>query len=134
MISGVMLLDLDGFKTVNDVLGHEVGDRLLRETGERIRSCMRKNDTVARLGGDEFALLIPDVRSKVDLAVIARRILKNVETPFCFSGRELFITTSIGISCYRLDSTESSELLRFADQAMYHVKASGRNNYQLVLF
>jgi len=129
-IAGVMILDLDGFKMVNDTLGHDAGDRLLCKVGERIRTCLREYDTVARLGGDEFAVLVPEVRRELDLAIIARKILYAVDAPFSIAGKELFVTTSIGIACYQTDSDKPSELLRFADTAMYHAKAMGRNNFQ----
>ncbi|NVN92858.1 MAG: bacteriohemerythrin [Desulfuromonadales bacterium] len=129
-IAGVMILDLDEFKRVNDTLGHDAGDRLLCKVGERIRTCLREYDTVARLGGDEFAVLIPEVRREIDLAVIARKILYAVDAPFRIAGKELFVTTSIGIACYQTDSDIPSELLRFADTAMYHAKTMGRNNFQ----
>jgi len=128
--SGILFLDLDGFKAVNDTLGHEAGDRLLQESGERIRGCLRDYDMVARLGGDEFAVILPEVRHDVDLAVVARKILAAIEAPFYISGKELFISTSIGIACYPSDSSEPAELIRNADAAMYHAKASGRNNFQ----
>ncbi|OGT99968.1 MAG: hypothetical protein A2X80_05540 [Geobacteraceae bacterium GWB2_52_12] len=128
--AGIMFLDLDGFKTVNDTLGHDAGDQLLIGAGKRIRNCLRDYDTVARLGGDEFAVILPEVRQELDLALVARKILAAIEAPFSVSGKELFITTSIGIACYPADSVESSELIRFADADMYHAKAMGRNNFQ----
>jgi diguanylate cyclase (GGDEF)-like protein/hemerythrin-like metal-binding protein/PAS domain S-box-containing protein len=128
--AGIMFLDLDCFKAVNDALGHDAGDQLLKETGARIRNCLREYDTVARLGGDEFAVILHEVRQELDMAMVARKILAAVEAPFYISGKELFISTSIGIACYPTDSAESSELIRFADAAMYHAKAMGRNNFQ----
>ncbi|OGU18367.1 MAG: hypothetical protein A2076_05410 [Geobacteraceae bacterium GWC2_53_11] len=128
--AGIMFLDLDGFKAVNDTLGHDAGDHLLQVSGNRIRGCLRDYDTVARLGGDEFAIILPELRQELDLALVARKILTAIEAPFTISGKELFITTSIGIACYPADSSETSELIRFADAAMYHAKAMGRNNFQ----
>lgn len=127
---GLLFLDLDGFKAVNDTLGHAVGDQLLQECGTRIRDCLRDQDTVARLGGDEFAVILSEVRLEIDLATIARKILKAVEHPFTIDGKELFVSTSIGIACWPTDSVDPDELIRFADVAMYHAKSQGRNNYQ----
>ena len=128
--AGIMFLDLDGFKAVNDTLGHAAGDQLLQETGDRIKKCLRDYDTVARLGGDEFAVILHEVRQELDLAMVARKILADIEAPFYIAGKELFISTSIGIACYPTDSVESSELIRFADAAMYHAKGLGRNTFQ----
>jgi diguanylate cyclase (GGDEF)-like protein len=127
---GVMLLDLDRFKEVNDTLGHGVGDLLLRQVAERLLQCVRIYDTVARLGGDEFAILLPQVRESDDLATIARKIIEIFEPMFNVQGKELFISTSIGIALYPGDSTEIDSLFRYADSAMYHAKKLGRNNFQ----
>ena len=127
---GLMLLDLDNFKQVNDTLGHGVGDRLLCETAKRMQDCVRTYDTVARLGGDEFAILLPDVRKGDDLATIAGKILHALTEPFVIDGRELFVTGSIGIALYPGDSTEIDALYKYADSAMYHAKKMGRNNFQ----
>lgn len=127
---GILFLDLDGFKAVNDTLGHAAGDQLLQQAGARIRSCLREQDTVARLGGDEFAVILPELRQELDLATVARKILEAVEKPFDINGKELFISTSIGIACWPTDSRDADELIRFADVAMYHAKSQGRNNYQ----
>lgn len=127
---GVMLLDLDRFKEVNDTLGHGVGDLLLRQVAERLLQCVRIYDTVARLGGDEFAILLPQVRESDDLATIARKIIEMFEPVFTVQGKELFISTSIGIALYPGDSTEIDALFKYADSAMYHAKKLGRNNFQ----
>lgn len=127
---GLMLLDLDGFKEVNDTFGHPAGDYLLSEVGERLLGCVRIYDTVARLGGDEFAALLPEVRDDESLAVVARKILETLSDPFLIEGREIFVSASIGISVYPADSAEVEGLFRFADSAMYHAKKLGRNNYQ----
>ncbi|NVN89849.1 MAG: EAL domain-containing protein [Desulfuromonadales bacterium] len=127
---GLMFLDLDNFKMVNDTLGHDTGDRLLCDVSARLRSCVRDYDTVARLGGDEFAIILPEIRSGEDMGTIARKILDAFTEPFPSSEKELFVSTSIGITCYPLDSSEMTELLKYADVAMYHAKAQGRSNFQ----
>jgi len=127
---GLVLLDLDRFKEVNDTLGHSVGDALLREAASRLLECVRIYDTVARLGGDEFAILLPQVREGDDLAVIARKIIEVFQQPFNISGKELFISASIGIALYPSDSAEIDALFKYADSAMYHAKKKGRNNFQ----
>lgn len=127
---GLMMLDLDRFKEVNDTLGHGVGDALLREAATRIQECVRIYDTVARLGGDEFAILLPQVRESADLGHVANKIVEAFQQPFVISGKELFISASIGIALYPSDSTEIDALFKYADSAMYHAKKKGRNNFQ----
>jgi diguanylate cyclase (GGDEF)-like protein/hemerythrin-like metal-binding protein len=127
---GIMLLDLDGFKEVNDTLGHEAGDALLTILATRLSSTLRPQDTVSRLGGDEFAILVPEVRQEVDLAIIARKLLIALKEPVLLHGRELFVTASIGIASFPSDSREAAGLLRCADAAMYHAKASGKNDFK----
>jgi diguanylate cyclase (GGDEF)-like protein len=128
--AGVMLIDMDRFKTVNDTMGHAVGDELLCETARRLSSCVRSYDTVARLGGDEFAVLLPKIRSRDDLGRIARKILGKFDEHFLLDGREVFVSCSIGIAVYPDDSAEAHDLLRYADSAMYFAKRSGRNNFR----
>jgi diguanylate cyclase (GGDEF)-like protein/PAS domain S-box-containing protein len=127
---GLIMMDLDRFKEINDTLGHSVGDQVLRETAERLQSCVRNGDTVARLGGDEFALLLPKVHASIDLANIACKILTTFNAPFMVDGRELFISGSMGIAIYPDDSADVETLFRYADSAMYHAKQQGRNNFQ----
>ncbi|MEZ0247316.1 MAG: EAL domain-containing protein [Methylophilaceae bacterium] len=127
---GLMLLDLDRFKEVNDTLGHGVGDALLREAAGRLLECVRIYDTVARLGGDEFAILLPQVRDSGDLALVAQKIIEAFQQPFQISGKELFVSASIGIALYPSDSAEIDALFKYADSAMYHAKKKGRNNFQ----
>ena len=128
--AGVMLLDLDRFKTVNDTLGHPAGDILLREAAERIASCIRVYDTVARLGGDEFAILLPEIRSAEDLGGIASKILDVFKDPFVLEGKEVFVSSSLGIAVFPDDSCEPDDLVRQADSAMYLAKRSGRNAFR----
>jgi len=127
----VLFLDLDRFKTINDSLGHSVGDELLRQVAERIQEHVREGDTVARLGGDEFTLLVPGITAEEDAAKIARKICEAIHDPFWIDGRELFVTTSVGVSVYPSDGHDSETLVRNADSAMYRAKEQGRDNYQL---
>lgn len=127
---GVMFLDLDGFKEVNDTLGHDTGDELLRIIATRFSKTLRPNDTICRMGGDEFAVLIPEVRREVDLAIIARKLLAAVKAPVTLLGREMFISASIGIASFPSDSRETTELLSYADSAMYHAKTSGKDGFK----
>jgi diguanylate cyclase (GGDEF)-like protein len=127
----VFFLDLDRFKDINDSLGHSTGDVLLRSVAERIRHCVREGDTVARFGGDEFTLLIPRIENVDDAANIARKVHETLKIPFTIGERELFITTSIGISMYPSDGLDPETLVRNADTAMYRAKDSGRDNYQM---
>lgn len=128
--AGLMMIDMDRFKAVNDTLGHPAGDELLRETAERLNTCVRSYDTVARLGGDEFAILLPDIRFGDDLGRIASKILTVFERPFLLEGKEVFVSCSIGIALYPGDSNEADDLLKYADSAMYSAKRSGRNNFR----
>jgi len=140
----VLFMDLDAFKRINDTLGHDVGDLLLKAVSERLHDTIRPGDTVtraqqgdfppgnlARLGGDEFTILIPDLE-KVDSALaVAQRVKDAMRRPFQLDGHEIFVTASIGISLYPQDGEDSSSLLKFADTAMYHAKNLGKNNAQL---
>jgi diguanylate cyclase (GGDEF)-like protein len=128
---GVMLLDLDGFKAVNDSLGHDAGDVLLQEVAHRMRQVFREYDVVARLGGDEFAVLVSEVEGVDQLSVIAQRLLDTLALPTWVSGVEVCITASIGIALFP-DSAESiTELLKCADAAMYQAKKLGKNGYHI---
>ncbi|MCB5208294.1 bifunctional diguanylate cyclase/phosphodiesterase [Methylovorus mays] len=127
---GVMVLDLDHFKSINDSLGHLVGDELLCATADRLQMAIRTYDTVARMGGDEFAILLPDIRKPDDLATIASKIVQVIAQPFHIQGKELFISTSVGIATYPLDGEDQEALYKCADAAMYHAKSMGRSNYQ----
>ena len=129
-LAGVMMIDMDRFKVVNDTMGHPVGDELLRETASRLNFCVRAYDTVARLGGDEFAILLPEIRSGDDLGRIASKILELFNEPFLLEGKEVFVSCSIGIALYPGDSSDGDDLVKFADSAMYFAKRSGRNNFR----
>jgi diguanylate cyclase (GGDEF)-like protein/PAS domain S-box-containing protein len=127
---GLMLLDLDRFKEVNDTLGHAAGDALLCEVAARLRACAGGSDVVARLGGDEFAILLPDRARKADLLGPAARILTSLAEPFHVEGYDVIVTTSIGITKCRPNRTDVEMLFKEADSAMYHAKRMGRNNFQ----
>jgi diguanylate cyclase (GGDEF)-like protein len=122
----VLFCDLDGFKTVNDSLGHRTGDRLLVLVAERLAECLRPADTIARLGGDEFAVLLEELREPGDAARAAQRLLEALDAPFEVRGREVYISASIGIAA---GSSDAETLLRDADLAMYRAKARGKGRY-----
>ena len=126
----VAFLDLDRFKQINDTLGHEAGDRLLKEVAARLRTCVRDSDTVARLGGDEFVLLLPALGDAKYAATVAQKILAVIAGPFTLIGQEFRITTSIGISTYPQDGLDEQTLTKNADIAMYQAKEEGKNNFQ----
>ena len=124
---GVMFVDLDRFKLVNDTYGHLEGDELLRQCAQRIRDCVRAGDTVARQGGDEFTVLLPDLTASEDAMAIADKIAAELRRPFQVAGRDFFATASIGIAVFPEDGEASEQLLHNADTAMYEVKAKGKN-------
>jgi diguanylate cyclase (GGDEF)-like protein/PAS domain S-box-containing protein len=126
----VLFLDLDRFKVINDTLGHSMGDQLLQGVGDRLKNCLREDDTIARLGGDEFALLLPGIIHEEDVVNIARKIIKIIKQPWTIGEHKLYITASIGIVRYPYDGNDAETLLKNADTAMYHAKEQGRNNYQ----
>jgi len=128
---GVMFLDLDRFKVINDTMGHGKGDQVLRSAAERLLTSVREGDTVSRLGGDEFAILLVDVARKEDISRIAKKILERMNAPFIIEGREHFVTASIGISIFPEDSDSADILVANADVSMYRAKDLGRNNYQM---
>nr|WP_227537994.1 EAL domain-containing protein [Marinobacter vulgaris] len=128
---GVMFLDLDNFKHINDTLGHDAGDNLLIEAARRISSCLRGTSTVARLGGDEFLVILPGLTGPEATAQVAERILKTFAPPYLLNGQEVFVTTSIGIAIFPNDSDNSGTLLQHADAAMYQAKHKGKSAYAL---
>jgi len=128
---GILYLDLDRFKIINDTLGHAVGDILLQEVGKRLSSCVREVDTVARIGGDEFSIVLVNLNHTEDAEQIAGKILKVLAKPVQAEEHELYITTSIGISIYPTHDDDPESLLKKADAAMYQAKGQGRNNYQI---
>lgn len=141
LLVGILFVDLDHFKRINDSLGHAMGDKLLQAVTSRLLKSVRSSDsltrlendseeTVSRLGGDEFVLLLNKIATIHDAGKVASRILEDLSEPFDVDGREVFITASIGISLYPADGQDVDDLLKNADVAMYHAKTKGRNNYQ----
>ena len=125
----LMYLDLDRFKEVNDTLGHDMGDILLKEVAERLMKCVRADDIVARMGGDEFTVILNNVNHQINTERITQSILNKLTEPFNLGGEVVYISASIGISVYPANGTEVDALLKMADQAMYFAKQSGRNRY-----
>ncbi len=139
----VCFLDLDHFSRINDTLGHDLGDVLLKEVAARLVACSRSGDSVSRvgveesvaevsrLGGDEFTVILPDITDPQDAVRVARRLLEAFRLPLRLGSQEVFVTTSIGVAIYPFDGADTEELLKSADVAMYHAKEQGRNTYQL---
>lgn len=139
----VLFLDLDNFKRVNDSLGHQVGDQLLQEVTEKLSHCLRQSDYIARadgdappedmlarLGGDEFIILLPEIDDIGTVGHVASRLIEYVSEPFSHEGHEFMVSTSIGITLFPRDATETDELIKYADIAMYHAKDAGKNTYR----
>jgi len=126
----VLFIDLDHFKTINDSLGHDIGDLLLKAVANRLKFCVRTEDTVARQGGDEFIVVLNSIAESLDAAKVAQKILDSLLQPFYIHGNELHIGGSIGIAVFPNDGGTAETLLRNSDVAMYHAKENGRNNYQ----
>ncbi|MDF2614449.1 MAG: putative signal transduction protein containing an domain [Clostridia bacterium] len=126
---GVMFIDLDGFKAVNDTLGHDWGDYLLKQVSDRLSSCIREYDTVARFGGDEYLIMIPEVSHLKDIEEVARRIMGVFEQTIFVNGQEFFITASGGIAVFPVDGEEANVLIKNADLAMYAAKNNGKSQY-----
>ncbi|MBV1788722.1 cache domain-containing protein [Marinobacterium sp. D7] len=127
---GVMFIDLDRFKNINDSLGHEAGDALLTLIAGRLQGAVRESDTVSRVGGDEFVVLLPDCGQAEDLAQLAQRFIDLIKQPLSLAGRNLTVTSSIGIAVFPEDGRDFMHLSRNADAALYHAKDCGRDNYQ----
>ncbi len=126
----VLFLDLDGFKHINDSLGHPIGDKLLQSVAQRLVACVRGSDTVSRQGGDEFVILLSEIEHAEDAVRSAEKMLLALAAPHSIAEKELHITASIGISVYPDDGRDAETLIRCADTAMYHAKDKGRNNFQ----
>ena len=126
----VGFMDLDNFKFINDSLGHNIGDKLLRRVARRLSACVREHDMIARYGGDEFAFVLTGQQDKESVSNLMRRMLKTVDRPFNIDGHQLFVSCSIGVSFYPKDGLDVDTLLRDADAAMYRAKEAGRNTFQ----
>lgn len=138
----IMFLDIDHFKHINDTLGHSMGDILLKSVADRLSKCIRRIDyvsrinteemesTVARMGGDEFTILLSNIDNIQDVSKVGQRILNEISQPFTIGAHDVYITASIGITIYPIDSEDADDLLKYADIAMYQAKDKGRNNYQ----
>jgi diguanylate cyclase (GGDEF)-like protein/PAS domain S-box-containing protein len=125
----LLFIDLDNFKEINDSLGHEHGDQLLRETALRLRECVRETDTVARLGGDEFTIILPMVKTSSEVELVAQKIIQSLTLPFSLGQTLGYVSASIGITIYPQDGDSSTALLKNADQAMYEAKHLGKNRF-----
>jgi diguanylate cyclase (GGDEF)-like protein/PAS domain S-box-containing protein len=130
-LTALLLLDLDRFKTINDTLGHAAGDKLLAEVATRLQSRKREGDTIARLGGDEFVLVVADLRSREDAAVIAEQLIDVLKPPILIDDHELHVSASIGIAVAPEDGEEGTTLLKSADLALYRAKELGRDSYHI---
>jgi diguanylate cyclase (GGDEF)-like protein len=128
--AGVIFIDLDHFKLINDTLGHPAGDQLLQQVAHRLQNALRTGDTVGRLGGDEFAVVLSDMSAAGDAGVMAQKLMTALGQPFILDGREVFVNASAGVSLFPSDSEDPDALLKYADAAMYRAKELGRGNYQ----
>ena len=125
----VMFLDLDGFKPINDTLGHAAGDQLLQEVAQRLKQGLRASDTVARFGGDEFTIVLPEVDERHSISLIAQKISDTISTPYQLGEHQVSVTTSIGVGLYPEDASTVPDLIHHADHAMYQAKRQGKNRY-----
>jgi diguanylate cyclase (GGDEF)-like protein/PAS domain S-box-containing protein len=129
-IVALLFIDLDGFKIVNDTHGHDVGDKLLKITANRLNKFVREFDTVARLGGDEFVILFQEINTHRDAGIIAQNIINEINQPIVIGNNELFVGASVGISLFPSNGIDNETLMKHADLAMYHAKKKGKNRYQ----
>lgn len=127
----IMYIDLDRFKLINDTLGHDIGDKLLKEVAVRLKNCVNQTDTVARIGGDEFVILLPKITCEENIGNISNKILETIREPILIDSHELYISVSIGVTIYPDDGENQETLLTNADVAMYRAKEKGKNNFQI---
>jgi len=125
----VMFIDLDGFKDVNDTLGHDAGDYVLQQVAKRLLSCVRETDTVTRFGGDEFLIIATEINAPENAAQIAEKVIHVVSQPIVFNGRQSVVSASIGIALFPDDGTDMDQLIKKSDEAMYRVKKGGKNGF-----
>jgi len=125
-----MLLDLDGFKAINDQCGHSAGDAALKEIAARLTQCVRAADSVARIGGDEFTILLNDAHERENVEMVAKKIISSIDQPFNLEGRKARVGASVGIARFPYDAPTGGTLLVVADKAMYAAKAAGKNTYR----
>ena len=125
----VMFIDLDGFKDVNDTLGHDAGDYVLQQVAKRLLSCVRETDTVTRVGGDEFLIIATEINAPENVAQIARKVIHLVSQPIIFNGRQSVVSASIGIALFPDDGHDMDQLIKKSDEAMYRVKKAGKNGF-----
>jgi diguanylate cyclase (GGDEF)-like protein len=130
-MKGVLLLDLDHFKVINDSLGHEAGDQLLQAVANRLRGVIQADNVLARFGGDEFIILMQQIVSADEAYEVSKEILKVMKEPFTIYGQKFTISPSIGISLHPIHGEDMENLIKYADLAMYHSKEQGRNCYSL---
>jgi diguanylate cyclase (GGDEF)-like protein len=126
----LFFIDLDRFKQINDSLGHEFGDKVLQVVSKKLQGLVRREDSISRLGGDEFTILVEDLKHEIDVSSLAQKILSALCEPIILDGHTLYVTTSMGVSIFPNDDTDPSNLLKYADAAMYKAKDEGRNNFQ----
>jgi diguanylate cyclase (GGDEF)-like protein/PAS domain S-box-containing protein len=130
-MTGLIYLDLDGFKSINDTMGHLAGDKLLKEVAQRLKNCARKSDTVARLGGDEFTVIVSNAKTIEGVETVAQKIIEIIREPIRIDGQQIHTSTSLGITLYPFsDNDDAYTLVKQADSAMYHAKKMGKNNFQ----
>ena len=129
----VLFLDLDRFKLVNDSLGHSVGDWLIQQVADRLRSCLRDSDTVARQGGDEFIIVLPNIKNQGNVKMVAEKVLRALQEVYVYEEHELFVSCSIGVALFPVNGDNAADLLKNADAAMYFVKNKGKGAYQFYM-
>ena len=127
-----MFIDLDGFKAVNDTLGHDAGDYVLKQVAQRLLLSVRETDTVARVGGDEFLIIASEINAPENVEQIAEKVIQLVSRPIIFNGQQAVVSTSIGIALFPDHGEDMNQLIKLADEAMYKVKNSGKNNFRFV--